>query len=84
LFFFFFGGVFTFGFYPFMPLKTAAGFFRHELGARLNLRRIPELDLRMDESLERGDHIMRLIRKVEQEDAERAKHTEENSDESQQ
>jgi ribosome-binding factor A len=42
-------------------LRHAAGFFRHELGASLTLRYIPELDFRVDDSLERGFRIDRLL-----------------------
>ena len=42
-------------------LTSAAGFFRKELAARLRLRRIPELSFQWDDSLERGDHLLRVI-----------------------
>ena len=42
-------------------LASATGFFRKELAARLRLRRIPELSFQWDDSLERGDHLLRLI-----------------------
>jgi ribosome-binding factor A len=42
-------------------LASAAGFFRKELAARLKLRRVPELSFQWDDSLERGDHLLRLI-----------------------
>jgi ribosome-binding factor A len=42
-------------------LKHAEGFFRHELGVSLSLRYIPELDFRVDDSLERGFRIDRLL-----------------------
>ena len=45
-------------------LASAAGFFRKELAARLKLRRIPELNFQWDDSLERGDHLLRLIDQV--------------------
>jgi ribosome-binding factor A len=48
-------------------LTSAAGFFRKELAARLKLRRVPELDFQWDDSLERGDHLLRLIDKVSSE-----------------
>lgn len=52
-------------------LRHAAGFFRRELGERLTLRRTPELEIRLDESLERGDRIMRLLREIQEEEAAR-------------
>jgi len=42
-------------------LASAAGFFRKELATRLKLRRVPELSFQWDDSLERGDHLLRLI-----------------------
>jgi ribosome-binding factor A len=42
-------------------LTSAAGFFRKELAIRLKLRRVPELNFQWDDSLERGDHLLRLI-----------------------
>ena len=42
-------------------LASAAGFFRKELAARIRLRRIPELSFHWDDSLERGDHLLRMI-----------------------
>ncbi len=48
-------------------LTRAAGFLRHELGKRLHIRQIPELQFRPDASLERGDRILGLIRQLEAE-----------------
>jgi ribosome-binding factor A len=45
-------------------LASAAGFFRKELAARLKLRRVPELNFQWDDSLERGDRLLRLIDRV--------------------
>jgi ribosome-binding factor A len=42
-------------------LKSAAGFFRHELGSALSLRFTPELSFRLDKSLEQGLHIDQLL-----------------------
>ena len=42
-------------------LKSAAGFFRHELGSTLTLRFIPELAFRLDKSLEQGLRIDQLL-----------------------
>ena len=42
-------------------LTAASGFFRKELTKNLRLRRIPELSFHWDDSIERGDHLMRLI-----------------------
>lgn len=45
-------------------LASAAGFFRRELASRLKLRRVPELNFQWDDSLERGDRLLRLIDRV--------------------
>lgn len=45
-------------------LASAAGFFRRELASRLKLRRTPELSFQWDDSLERGDRLLRLIDRV--------------------
>ena len=42
-------------------LKSAAGFFRHELGSSLSLRFVPELSFRLDASLEHGLRIDHLL-----------------------
>ncbi|MFO1541569.1 MAG: 30S ribosome-binding factor RbfA [Chloroflexota bacterium] len=45
-------------------LGRAMPFVRHRLGA-LHLRRIPELHLRHDDSVERGTRVLRLIEEIE-------------------
>ena len=42
-------------------LKSAAGFFRHELGSTLSLRFTPELSFRLDKSVEQGLRIDQLL-----------------------
>jgi len=42
-------------------LASASGFFRRELARRLKLRYIPELSFQQDDSIERGDHLLKLI-----------------------
>ena len=49
-------------------LKRAMPYIRRELAASLNLRNTPEITFRLDESLEYGDHMSRLIDKVIDED----------------
>jgi ribosome-binding factor A len=51
-------------------LKAAAGFVRHELVERLQLRRAPEVIFIADESEEYGQHIDDLLRKVKDPDSE--------------
>jgi ribosome-binding factor A len=47
-------------------LRAAAGFIRHELVERLQLRRAPELFFVIDLSEEYGKHIDELLNKVRQ------------------
>jgi ribosome-binding factor A len=46
-------------------LGHAVPFIRRQLGARLRIRRIPELHVRLDDSLERGTRVMHLIEDLE-------------------
>src|SRR5436305_11871626 len=46
-------------------LAHAAGFFRSMLAERMSTRTVPQLDFRLDDSLERGDRILRLMREAE-------------------
>jgi ribosome-binding factor A len=45
-------------------LGAASGFLRKELAQNLKMRRIPELSFCWDNSLERGDRVLRLIDQV--------------------
>ncbi|HEX9113067.1 MAG TPA: 30S ribosome-binding factor RbfA [Nitrospirota bacterium] len=47
-------------------LKSATAFIRLELGRRMRMRFIPELLFRFDSTLERGAHIMELLRELEE------------------
>jgi ribosome-binding factor A len=47
-------------------LKSAAPFIRSELGKRMRMRFIPELLFRFDATVERGAHIMELLRSIEE------------------
>ena len=40
-------------------------FVRHELGTRLRLRRIPDLHVRLDETIERGTRVLHLLEELE-------------------
>lgn len=42
-------------------LKNAAGFIRHEIGQRINIRYIPEFSFILDDSIEKGMYISKLI-----------------------
>lgn len=43
-------------------LKSAAGYLRRELGRTLNLRNTPELSFVRDDSIDKGAHILDLLR----------------------
>jgi len=45
-------------------LKSASHFIRSELGRRLKLRSTPELSFVIDESIERGDKTLELLKKL--------------------
>ena len=45
-------------------LKKAAGFIRHELGARVDLRYTPELLFEQDKNIAYGVHIAQLLKEV--------------------
>ena len=61
-------------------LTRATGFFRRQIGARLQLRRVPELEFRFDESIAHQDRIEQILRDIHQEDAQRAAETESTSE----
>lgn len=42
-------------------LKGAAGYIRRELGARLSLRKVPELTFIADDSIEKSSQISKII-----------------------
>ncbi len=44
-----------------LGLKRSAGFLRSELARRIKLYTTPQLRFEYDESVERGDHLSRLI-----------------------
>jgi ribosome-binding factor A len=45
-------------------LSSAAGFLRHEIGHRLELRRAPELTFVLDRGAEAGEKIEMLLQKI--------------------
>jgi len=57
-------------------LTRATGFFRRQIGARLQLRRVPELEFRFDESIAHQDRIEQILRDIREEDAQRAAESE--------
>ncbi len=48
-----------------IALQHAMHFVRRELGPRLRLRRIPELHVRLDDSIERGSRVLHLLQELE-------------------
>lgn len=42
-------------------LKHAAGFIRHEIGQRINIRFTPEFTFTLDDSIEKGMYLSKLI-----------------------
>jgi ribosome-binding factor A len=52
-------------------LERAVPFLRRQLGRRLRLRRIPELQFFFDESIERHDRIEQILQELNAERAER-------------
>jgi len=48
-------------------LESARGFIRTELGQRIRLRHTPEVQIVVDNSMERGSRIMKLLNEVKKE-----------------
>ena len=46
-------------------LGRAMPFVRHELGGRIRIRRIPELQLRADDTAQRGTRVLQLLAELE-------------------
>jgi len=52
-------------------LKRATPFFRRQLGDRMRLRRVPEVDFRFDEAIAHQDRIEQILRDLHEEEAKR-------------
>lgn len=50
----------------FKGLKSASGWLRRELGHALQLRYTPELTFERDDSIDKGAHILDLLRSVQE------------------
>jgi ribosome-binding factor A len=48
-------------------LERAAPWLRRKLGERLQIRHVPQLVLRRDDSIEAGDRVLRILREIEDE-----------------
>jgi ribosome-binding factor A len=53
-------------------LDRATPFFRRQVGGRLRLRRVPEIEFRFDESIQHQDRIEQILRDLHAEEAQRA------------
>ena len=53
-------------------LKRAAPFLRRQLGQRIRLRRVPEVEFFYDESIARGDRIEQILQELKAEAQSRA------------
>jgi ribosome-binding factor A len=42
-------------------LRSAMPFIRHSLNTKIRIRRIPELDVRLDDSVQRGSRVLQII-----------------------
>ena len=49
-------------------LDKAKGFIRSEVGKRIRLRKVPEIEFSFDESIEYGNRIQTLLTQVNQEE----------------
>jgi ribosome-binding factor A len=47
-------------------LHDASPWLRRRLGERLKIRRVPELSMRRDDSIEAGDRVLRLLHELEE------------------
>jgi ribosome-binding factor A len=45
-------------------LKESESKFRYEIGQRIRLRYTPEIDIRLDDSLERGTRVTQLLNQI--------------------
>jgi ribosome-binding factor A len=48
-------------------LRDATPWLRRKLGERLQIRHVPQLSMRRDESIESGDRVLRILRELETE-----------------
>ena len=54
-------------------LERATPFFRRQVGSRLQLRRVPELEFHFDESVAHQDRVEQILRELHEEEAKRGK-----------
>lgn len=65
-------------------LKKATGFIKLELGKRVRMRNIPSIMFELDDSIEYGDHMDKLIDEVIRNDEEKHSLSSEETDEEKQ
>ena len=53
-------------------LERATPFFRRQIGGRLRLRRVPEIEFRFDEAIQHQNRIEQILRDLREEEAARA------------
>jgi len=53
-------------------LKHAERFVRQELGKRIRMKVLPEIDFRVDESVDHGIRILELLEEIKRDDEERS------------
>ena len=61
-------------------LDRATPFFRRQIGGRLRLRRVPELEFRFDESVAHQDRIEQILRDLHEEERQRRGDHDDDSD----
>jgi len=59
-------------------LKRSAGFVRREVGKQIDIRYIPEIIFKVDDSIERGAHMSKIINDLNKESEEIKKNREKN------
>jgi ribosome-binding factor A len=52
-------------------LARATPFLRRQVGGRLQLRRVPEMEFRFDESIGHQDRVEQILRELQEEDRQR-------------
>ena len=50
-------------------LERATPFFRRQIGSRLRLRRVPEIEFRFDDTIQHQDRIEQILRDLREEEA---------------
>ncbi|WDV47744.1 30S ribosome-binding factor RbfA [Clostridiaceae bacterium M8S5] len=50
-------------------LKKASGFMRREIGKKIKLKYIPEIEIHLDKSIENGIYMNQLIEKVKKQES---------------